>query len=425
MNLLLQNGMVYINGVFKKADVLIQDGVIVDIQRNISLDNTPVIDLNNLYILPGFTDVHVHLREPGFFYKETILSGTKAAAKGGFTLVCSMPNLNPVPDNIENLKIQQDIIDRDAVIKVLPHASITKEQKGEELVDFESLSEKCFAFSDDGKGIQNSEIMREAMKKAKRLGKTIVAHCEDESLVCGGYIHDGEYAKLHGHKGISSASEYKQVQRDLDLCEETGCKYHVCHISTKETVDIVRKAKAKGLKVSCETTPHYLTFCDMDLKEEGRFKMNPPIRSSEDREALIEGIKDGTIEIIATDHAPHTKEEKSKGLDKSNMGVVGLETSFGVINTFLVNEGHISFEKLVELMSINPRKIFGIDYGIRMGEKADLTIVDKNKEWVVNSSEFVSKGRATPFEGMKLKGDVLLTIYNGEIVYNKLNKEER
>lgn len=420
MKILFKNGTVYVNGIFKKSDVLIQDGVIVDIQRKISLNDVFIIDLNNLYLLPGFADVHVHLREPGFFYKETILSGTKAAAKGGFTLVCSMPNLNPVPDSVENLKVQQDIIDRDAIIKVLPHASITKGQRGQELVDFQSLSEKSFAFSDDGRGIQSREIMKEAMEMAKKFGKVIVAHCEDESLVCGGYIHDGEYAKLHGHKGISSASEYKQVQRDVELCEEVGGQYHVCHISTKETVDIVRKAKSKGLKVSCETTPHYLTFCDMDLKEEGRFKMNPPIRSSEDREALIEGIKDGTIEMIATDHAPHTDEEKSKGLKRSNMGVVGLETSFAVINTFMVNAGHISFEKLVEIMSINPRKIFGLEYGISVGKKADFTIVDRNKEWIVNPDEFVSKGKSTPFEGMKLSGDVLFTICDGKIVYNKL-----
>lgn len=420
MKILFKNGIVYVNGNFKKSDVLIQDGIVVDIQREISLDDVVIVDLNNLHILPGFADVHVHLREPGFFYKETILSGTNAAAKGGFTLVCSMPNLNPVPDSVENLKIQQDIIDRDAVIKVLPHASITKKQRGKELVDFESLSEKCFAFSDDGRGIQSREIMKEAMEMAKKFGKAIVAHCEDESLVFGGYIHDGEYAKLHGHKGISSASEYKQVQRDVELCEEVGGQYHVCHISTKETVDIIRKAKSKGLKVSCETTPHYLTFCDMDLKEEGRFKMNPPIRSSEDRDALIEGIKDGTIEMIATDHAPHTDEEKSKGLKRSNMGVVGLETSFAVINTFMVNTGHISFEKLVELMSINPRKIFGLEYGISVGKKADFTIVDRNKEWIVNPDEFVSKGKSTPFEGMKLTGDILFTICDGKIVYNKL-----
>lgn len=420
MKILFKNGIVYVNGNLKKSDVLIQDGIVVDIQREISLDDVVIVDLNNLHILPGFADVHVHLREPGFFYKETILSGTNAAAKGGFTLVCSMPNLNPVPDSVENLKIQQDIIDRDAVIKVLPHASITKKQRGKELVDFESLSEKCFAFSDDGRGIQSREIMKEAMEMAKKFGKAIVAHCEDESLVFGGYIHDGEYAKLHGHKGISSASEYKQVQRDVELCEEVGGQYHVCHISTKETVDIIRKAKSKGLKVSCETTPHYLTFCDMDLKEEGRFKMNPPIRSSEDRDALIEGIKDGTIEMIATDHAPHTDEEKSKGLKRSNMGVVGLETSFAVINTFMVNAGHISFEKLVELMSINPRKIFGLEYGISVGKKADFTIVDRNKEWIVNPDEFVSKGKSTPFEGMKLTGDILFTICDGKIVYNKL-----
>ena len=420
LNLLLKNGNVYVDGQFKKADMLIKDGIVAEIGKEISMDSCPVADADNLFILPGFADVHVHLREPGFSYKETIASGSRAAARGGFTLVCSMPNLNPVPDSVENLKLEQDIIDSDAVIKVMPYASITKGEKGQELVDFDRLADKCFAFSDDGKGVQSADMMRRAMEKAKAAGKAIVAHCEDESLLCGGYIHDGEYARLHGHKGISSASEYRQVARDVELVRATGVQYHVCHISTKETVDIVRKAKADGLPVSCETGPHYLAFCDMDLQEEGRFKMNPPIRSAADRDALIQGIKDGTIEIIATDHAPHSRREKTKGLAGSSMGVVGLETSFAAVNTYMVQAGHISLEKLVEIMSINPRKIFGLERGIKIGRKADFTVVDTHKQWIVNPAEFVSAGKFTPFEGVKLTGDVLLTVYDGELVYNKL-----
>lgn len=420
LNLLLKNGTVYVDGQFKKADMLIKDGIVAEIGEKISMDSCPVADADNLFILPGFADVHVHLREPGFSYKETIASGSQAAARGGFTLVCSMPNLNPVPDSVENLKREQDIIDSDAVIKVMPYASITKGEKGQELVEFGRLADKCFAFSDDGKGVQNADMMRRAMEKAKAVGKAIVAHCEDESLLCGGYIHDGEYARLHGHKGISSASEYRQVARDVELVRATGVQYHVCHISTKETVDIVRKAKAEGLPVSCETGPHYLAFCDMDLQDEGRFKMNPPIRSAADRDALIQGIKDGTIEVIATDHAPHSRREKTKGLAGSSMGVVGLETSFAAVNTYMVQAGHISLEKLVEIMSINPRKIFGLDRGIKIGQKADFTVVDTQKQWVVDPADFVSAGKFTPFEGVKLTGDVLLTAYDGELVYNKL-----
>jgi len=420
LNLLLKNGTVYMDGALKKADVLIKDGIVADVRPGIQCCDTPAVDVEKLYILPGFADVHVHLREPGFSYKETIATGTAAAARGGFTLVCSMPNLNPVPDTVENLKKEQDIIDENAVIDVMPYASITIGEKGQQLVDFAALADKCFAFSDDGKGVQNEEMMLQAMKLAKENGKPIVAHCEDESLLVGGYIHDGEYAKLHGHRGICSESEWGQVKRDVELVEKSGVQYHVCHISTKETVDIVRQAKAKGLPVTCETGPHYLAFCDMDLQEHGRWKMNPPIRSAEDREALIEGIKDGTIEVIATDHAPHSEEEKTKGLEESNMGVVGLETSFGAVNTYMVNAGHISFEKLVEIMSINPRKIFGLPYGIRIGEKADFTVVDREKEWTVDPREFVSLGKFTPFEGVKLTGDVLLTAHNGKIVYNNL-----
>ena len=421
LNVLIKNAQVYYGNTLQKADMLVENGTVVSVGNGIAVSaDVPVIDAENLMILPGFADVHVHLREPGFFYKESIATGTQAAAKGGFTLVCSMPNLNPVPDSVENMAVQQEIIDRDAVINVLPYAAITKGEKGGELVDFEALADKCFAFSDDGKGVQKNEMMKEAMLRAKAMGKPIVAHCEDESLLYGGYIHDGEYARLHGHRGICSESEWGQVARDVELVRETGVQYHVCHISTKETVDIVRKAKAEGLKVSCETAPHYLALCDMELKEHGRFKMNPPIRSAQDRDALIKGVQDGTIEVIATDHAPHSAEEKEKGLEKSNMGVVGIETSFAAMNTYMVKRGYITMEKLCEVMSINPRKLFGLPHGIKLGEKADFVLVDPDKEWVVNPEEFASKGRYTPFDGVTLYGDVLMTVYNGQTVYNKL-----
>ncbi|MBE6878367.1 MAG: dihydroorotase [Ruminococcaceae bacterium] len=421
LNVLIKNAQVYYEDTLQKADMLVENGTVVSVGIGIAVSpDVPVVDAENLMILPGFADVHVHLREPGFFYKESIATGTQAAAKGGFTLVCSMPNLNPVPDSVENMAVQQEIIDRDAVIDVLPYAAITIGEKGQQLVDFEALADKCFAFSDDGKGVQKNDMMKEAMLRAKALGKPIVAHCEDESLLYGGYIHDGEYARLHGHRGICSESEWGQVARDVELVKETGVQYHVCHISTKETVDIVRKAKAAGLKVSCETAPHYLALCDMELGEHGRFKMNPPIRSAQDRDALIKGVQDGTIEVIATDHAPHSAEEKLKGLEKSNMGVVGIETSFAAMNTYMVKRGYITMEKLAEVMSINPRKLFGLPYGIRVGEKADFVLVDPDKQWVVNPDEFASKGRYTPFEGVTLYGDVLMTVYNGQTVYNKL-----
>ena len=369
--------------------------------------------LNNCFVFPAFCDVHVHLREPGFSYKETILTGTKAAARGGYSDVFSMPNLNPVPHNAENLKLQTDIIKSDAVINVHPYASITVNQQGETLADFEALTD-AVAFSDDGRGVQSEEMMRQAMLKAKALGKIIVAHCEDNSLLKGGYIHDGEYARLHGHKGICSESEWKPIERDLKLAKETGCKYHVCHISCKESVELIRKAKADGVDVTCETAPHYLVMNDMCLKEDGRFKMNPPIRSENDRLALIGGILDGTIDMIATDHAPHSDEEKSRGLEKSAMGIVGIETSLAVLYTKLVKTGIIPLEKLIELMSINPRKRFGLP------PTKDFCVFDLEKEFTVDPNEFLSKGRATPFKDEKLYGVCRLTVANGKIVYNNI-----
>ncbi|MEE1074149.1 MAG: dihydroorotase [Acutalibacteraceae bacterium] len=373
-----------------------------------------VSNLNNCFVFPAFCDVHVHLREPGFSYKETVTSGTKAAARGGYTAVFSMPNLNPVPDSAENMKIQKSLIENGAVIKVYPYASITVGQKGEALSDFENLSKLCAGFSDDGRGVQSEELMREAMIKAKALNKIIVAHCEDNSLLNGGYIHDGEYARLHGHKGICSESEWKPIERDLKLAKETGCKYHVCHISCKESVELIRKAKAEGVDVTCETAPHYLVMNDMMLEENGRFKMNPPIRSEADRLALVEGLKDGTIDMIATDHAPHSAEEKSKGLEKSLMGVVGLETAFSVLYTKLVKTGVITLEKLIEVMSINPRRRFGLS------ETEDICVFDLNEEYTVNPDEFLSLGKATPFEGEKLFGVCKLTVMDGNTVFNNI-----
>ena len=363
-------------------------------------------------IFPGFCDVHVHFREPGFFYKETMLSGSLAAARGGYTAVCTMPNLNPVPDNAENLKAQTDIIDRDAKIAVYPYGSLTVGQKGVELADMKSMADRAIAFSDDGKGVQSAELMRQAMLQAKALGKIVVAHCEDEKLLFGGYIHDGVYAKEHGHNGICSESEWGPIARDIELARETGCAYHVCHISCKESVELIRKAKAEGVNITCETAPHYLILDENDLQEDGRFKMNPPLRSTEDRLALIEGIKDGTIDMIATDHAPHSDEEKSRGLSGSAFGIVGIETAFPLLYTKLVKENVISLEKLIELLAVNPRLRFNIPFG------EDYTLWNLNEEFTVDPNEFLSKGKATPFTGEKLYGRCYLTVSNGKIAYS-------
>ena len=368
-------------------------------------------------VLPGLCDVHVHLREPGYFYKETIKSGTRASARGGYTAVCSMPNLNPVPDSYENLKAQLDIIERDACIKVLPYGAITVGEKGERLADLEAMAPYVCAFSDDGRGVQSDDMMREAMKRAKALGKMIVAHCEVNSLLRGGYIHDGEYARAHGHRGICSESEYAQIERDLKLVRETGVSYHVCHISTKESVDLIRRAQAEGLDVTCETGPHYLVYTDDDLIEDGRFKMNPPLRSKADRDALIEGILDGTIGMIATDHAPHSAEEKSRGLERSAFGVVGIETALPVMYTEFVRTGIITLERLSELMSVNPRKRFGIPVG------GDFTVFDVSEKYRIDPADFVSMGRSTPFEGREVYGKCILTVTGGKIVWQDSTTE--
>ena len=397
------NGIINGATVYKKGKFVLND-------FNTDIENT-VFNFNNVFVFPAFCDVHVHLREPGFSYKETIKSGTLAAAHGGYTDVCAMPNLNPVPDSKENLKAQLDIINKDAVITVHPYASITKSQEGRELSDFCELN-GAIAFSDDGKGVQSEELMKKAMLTAKKTNKIIVAHCEDNTLLNGGYIHDGEYANKNHHKGICSESEWKPIKRDLALAEETGCKYHICHVSTKESVALIREAKKRGVDVTAETAPHYLVLTDIDLKEDGRFKMNPPLRSEADRQALIEGIKDGTIDMIATDHAPHSEAEKSKGLKDSSFGIVGLETAFPVLYTCLVKSGIITLEKLIELMSINPRKRFGI-------KENGYTVWDLNKEITVDSNGFLSKGKSTPFEGMRLFGECLLTVSDNKIKYIK------
>ena len=361
-----------------------------------------VFNSDKYTILPGFCDVHVHLREPGFSYKETILTGTMAGLKGGYTALCSMPNLNPVPDCPKNLQIQLDIIKKDAKIAVYPYGSITMAQAGEKLSDMDGLAKDVIAFSDDGRGVQSTEVMRNAMQKAKSLGKMIVAHCEDNTLLFDGYIHDGQYAKTHGHRGICSKSEWKQIERDLKLVEETGCAYHVCHISTKESVEIIRQAKKSGIDVTCETAPHYLVLDENDVKEDGRFKMNPPLRSPQDRIALIEGICDGTIDMIATDHAPHSDEEKSRGLQKSAFGIVGLETAFPVLYTYLVRKKIITLNKLLELLTINPRTRFGIPF-------SGYSVWDLEQSYTIDSREFISKGKATPFDGIKVYGKNLFT----------------
>ena len=380
---------------------------------SISKSDFSTIDFSRCVVFPGFCDVHVHFREPGFFYKETIASGSLASAKGGYTAVCTMPNLNPVPDSVEHLKIQKDIIETSACIHVYPYGSITVGEKGEELSDLNGMAPDVIGFSDDGRGVQSDNMMREAMKKAKELNKPIVAHCEVNELLRGGYIHDGDYAKEHGHRGICSESEWAQIARDIELVKEIGVKYHVCHISTKESVDIIRKAKAEGVDITCETGPHYLVMDDSMLQEDGRFKMNPPLRSKEDRDALIEGIIDGTIDMIATDHAPHSAEEKSKGLENSAFGVVGIETAFPIMYTYLVKTGVITMDRLVELMVINPRKRFDIPLG------CDYSIWDIEEEYTIDPSEFVSLGKSTPFEGWKVNGRCLATVCDGKIVYKK------
>lgn len=413
MTVVFQDAQIFRRGVLTRGDAVFS----FEIHHGASV--SPVhIPASSFVICPGFVDVHVHLREPGFSYKETMSSGTQAAAHGGYTTVCAMPNLDPVPDSLPHLEQQLALIRRDAAIRVLPYGSITRGQLGEELSDMAAMAPYVAAFSDDGRGVQSEAQMRLAMETAKGLHKLIVAHCEDNSLLHGGYIHDGAYARTHGHRGICSESEWGQIRRDLELVRQTGCGYHVCHISTKESVALIRRAKAEGLDVTCETAPHYLLMDETMLQEDGRFKMNPPLRSPADREALLEGLADGTIDMVATDHAPHSAEEKSRGLEKSAMGIVGLETAFPLLYKYLVLEGVITLEKLVALMSVNPRRIFALEGGVEEGNAADFTVLDLGAEYAVDPGTFLSKGRATPFAGWKVQGRAVLTVVGGKEVYD-------
>ena len=386
----------------------------VSVSNCLNSEELSVFNSSKYHIFPGFCDVHVHFREPGFSYKETVVSGSLAAARGGYTAVCTMPNLNPVPDSIENLGLQLKLIEEGACIHVYPYGAITVGEKGEALADLEGMAPNVIGFSDDGRGVQSDEMMETAMRRAKALGKMIVAHCEVNALLRGGYIHDGEYAKNHGHRGICSESEWRQIARDLELVRKTGCAYHVCHISAKESVELIRKAKAEGLDVTCETGPHYLVMDDSDLQEDGRFKMNPPLRSAEDREALVAGILDGTIDMIATDHAPHSAEEKGKGLEKSAFGIVGIETAFQILYTNLVEPGILSLEKLIDLLVANPRNRFSIPLG------CDFSVWDLSADYTIDPADFLSMGKATPFTGWTVKGKCVATVCDGKLVYNSL-----
>ena len=421
MRYLLQNAQILSSGgVFRAADVLLSGGRIVSIGDRISCPADAVsIDLHKAVLFPGFVDVHVHLREPGFSYKETIRTGTLAAAHGGFAHVAAMPNLDPVPDCAAALAVQRAIIEKDALVHVHPYGAISVGEKGERLADLEGLAPGVIAFSDDGRGVQSESLMCEAMTRCHALGKILAAHCEDNSLLHGGYIHDGAYARAHGHRGICSESEWGPIARDLRLAEQTGCAYHVCHVSTKESVALIRAAKRRGVDVTCETAPHYLTFTDEDLQEDGRFKMNPPLRAREDRDALIEGLLDGTIDMLVTDHAPHSREEKARGLEKSAMGVVGLETSFAASYTALVQTGILPLGKLVDLMHGAPMRRFGCGTELAEGQPADLTAFDLTKTYTVDPETFLTMGRATPFAGRALTGVCKLTMIGGEPVWKE------
>ena len=418
--ILLRGGTVVTEGVSRKADVLVAEGKIAAIGESLVADEaTEVFDAEGCVVTYGLADVHVHLREPGYSVKETIATGTRACAHGGVTTVCSMPNLQPAPDAPETIAVQQQMIDEQAVIEVRPFATISSKRAGRELADIEALRPLSVGYSDDGNGIQTEPLMREAMQRIAAVDGIIAAHCEDDSLLHAGYIHDGEYAREHGHKGICSESEWGPIKRDVKLAEEVGCRYHVCHISTKESVEIIRNAKQSCAHISCETAPHYLVLCDENLQEDGRFKMNPPLRAKEDKAALIEGIKDGTIEVIATDHAPHTAEEKSRGLKGSMMGIVGIETSFAICYTHLVRKGVITIEKLIALMSENPRRIFRLGGAMQVGERADIAVFNVTEPYKIDTREFLSMGKATPFEGEEVYGRCMLTLFGGEKVWNE------
>ena len=419
MKRVIKGGRTYVDGAFVATDICIEDGIITAVGSQVDEEGAEMIDARGLHVVPGLIDVHVHFREPGFAYKETIATGSAAAACGGYTTVCPMPNLKPAPDTKAHLEEQLEIIRRTAAVKVIPYGTITRGQMGRgELSEMAAMKRDVVGFSDDGRGVQEEGDMLQAMKLASSLGKPIVAHCEVNSLLNGGYIHDGEYARLHGHRGICSESEWRQVERDIALARRTGCQYHVCHVSTKESVELVRRAKAEGLRVSCETAPHYLVLTDMDLQEEGRFKMNPPIRSAADRDALLRGLQDGTIDVIATDHAPHSAEEKSRGLKGSAFGIVGLETAFPVLYKYLVLEGKLTLERLFEVMSVLPGRLFGLGGLLTVGAPAEVALFDLEARYKVDPSTFRSMGHATPFEGWEVQGRCVMTLVDGRTAYD-------
>ena len=419
MKLLLAGGAVLRDGSLQPVEIAIAEGRIVSISSTLPRNGETVIELHNCLVVPGFVDVHVHLRQPGFSYKETIASGTAAAAAGGYTAVCAMPNLKPVPDCLENLQPELELIEKNAKIHVYPYGAITQGEKGECLAALAAMAPHVCGFSDDGRGVQSGEQMRRAMELAKSLGKPIAAHCEDESLLASNWrIHDGAYARAHGLVGNNPESEWRQVERDIGFVRETGCRYHVCHVSTKESVALVRAAKAAGLPVSCETGPHYLLLCDEDLQDDGRFKMNPPIRTAADRDALVEGLLDGTVDCIATDHAPHSAAEKAGGLRMSLNGIAGLETAFPVLYTKLVKPGIVPLETLLNAMCVNPRRLFGLPGGeIAEGQPADLAVLALDCPHIIDSGKFQSMGRSTPFDGWKVDAAVSMTLCGGEVVH--------
>jgi dihydroorotase len=418
MELLIKNGIIYTGNGFEKRDVLCNNCCITKISENISEVGRNYINAENLVLSPGFVDLHVHLREPGFPYKETIATGTAAALAGGFTTVCAMPNLNPTPDNIESFNVQQKIIDYCAKCKVLPFMAITQGREGIKVINLSELPKNCVGISDDGRGVQSKEVIEEAIKQAAAYDILISEHCEDDTLSAkGGCIHEGNYSKRHGLIGISSASEYSALQRDLELVKKYHCRYHACHISTKESVEMIRLAKMDGLPVSCEVTPHHILLCEDDILDDGCFKMAPPLRSVQDRQALLKGVLDGTIDAFATDHAPHSIEEKNGGLAKSAMGIVGLETAFAVLFHNLVRTKVMPFEKLLSLLTFGPCRIIRRPCGIKIGNKADITLINPYAVWRIDSSKFFSKGKSTPFDGSMVTGRVVATILDGTLVY--------
>lgn len=418
MDCVLKGGLVFAQGAWRPRHIGIQGGRVTSISEDAPTADAQHIDCTGCHVFPGFTDVHVHLREPGFSYKETIRTGTLAAARGGYTAVVTMPNLKPVPDSLEALEEQLKLIRRDALVTVLPLGAITRGEQGQALADMAAMAPHVVGYSDDGRGVQDAELMRRAMLEAKRLQRVIAAHCEDERYPLGA-INDSAYARAKGLSVNDPRSEWKQVERDIELLRQTGAPYHVCHVSTKESLALIRAAKAEGLDISCETAPHYLLLDDEQLRDEGGFRMNPPIRSPEDREALVAGLIDGSIDMIATDHAPHSEEEKAGGLAHSMNGIVGLETAFPLLYTHLVRRGLMPLEALIDRMHDAPNRRFHIPTALKVGEPANLSIWDLGRQGRIDPAQFRSLGRSMPFAGWPVWGACLATFAGGRLVYTE------